>query len=495
MLQLLEHARNALPRGGTLSDSSWRLRHNIILTLLWLHAIGAAVFTVIAQPASGHRLTEGVVLTIIALAATCARGHRVRASLTSLGLILSSALLVHLSDGFIESHFHFFIIIAVIALYQDWVPFLIAVGFVVIHHGVFGILEPTAVYNHPDAREHPWKWAAIHGGFVLAACIASIVKWRLSENALARSEKAERDVRALNVELEARVMERTASLARALSELREQAHKREMAEAELAQASARRELDRISRDFVSTASHEFRTPLTAISGFSELLLAQNLATAQQRTWIETMLRESRRLSHLVDDLLDLTRIEEGRVTLHSLPTPLHDVMQGVLLTFADPSTTHRFVVQMNHTVPLVQADPEKLVQILINLISNAVKYSPDGGTVSFSVTMKGSHALVSVTDQGLGMAADEVAMVFGRFNRIDAHADRGIKGSGLGLFITKLLVEMHGGEIWAESPGRGRGSTFSFTIPIATESSVLPTASAARTKGPGATSIGSLVAG
>ena len=120
-------------------------------------------------------------IAFAAVLASKATGRRMQAGAASLGLMLASAALVHLSGGLIEAHFHFFVMIIVVALYQDWVPFLLAVGFVVIEHGVVGVLDPASMYDHPDAWAEPWKWALIHGAFVLAACAALLAHWRLSE--------------------------------------------------------------------------------------------------------------------------------------------------------------------------------------------------------------------------------------------------------------------------------------------------------------------------
>src|SRR5207244_3635574 len=114
-------------------------------------------------------------------------GRRWRASFASIGLVAASAAIVHLTGGLIESHFHFFVVLTVILLYQDWLPFLLAIGFFVLEHGIGGALDPALVYNHPDAWAHPWKWALIHGAFVLAASVANIIIWREGERAHART--------------------------------------------------------------------------------------------------------------------------------------------------------------------------------------------------------------------------------------------------------------------------------------------------------------------
>lgn len=180
-------AWEVLPKGGTLPAVTWERRHRAIRILLWLHVAGIFIFAFSTGNSLIHSLAEAAVVGVIATLAGVGRwSHRQQASIVSSGLLASSAILVHLSGGYVELHFHFFVMLAVIALYQDWVPFLLAIGYVVLHHGVIGTRVPTSVYNHPDAWAHPWRWAAIHGVFVLASSAASIASWRLSEQEAAR---------------------------------------------------------------------------------------------------------------------------------------------------------------------------------------------------------------------------------------------------------------------------------------------------------------------
>ncbi|MCB0196348.1 MAG: PAS domain S-box protein [Anaerolineae bacterium] len=180
---LLKNIKGILPEGKSLPDDSWEARHRGILTLLWLHVIGVVCFGLFMGEELGHSLLEGSILVPMAIAAGWLKGHRkFRSAMTSLGLITASALFIHLSGGYIEAHFHFFVMLAVIVLYQDWFPFLVAIGYVFFHHGVAGVIDPTAVYNHPDAFAHPWKWATIHGAFILAASVAGLISWRVNES-------------------------------------------------------------------------------------------------------------------------------------------------------------------------------------------------------------------------------------------------------------------------------------------------------------------------
>ena len=172
---------SVLPEGGALPDRDWSQRHRAILIILWCHVFGLFAFGLLRGHDAWHTALDTLPLAFAAVVASRASGRRLQAGSASLGLLLASAAAVHLSNGAIEAHFHFFVMIIVVALYQDWVPFLLAVGFVVIEHGVVGVLDPTAMYDHADAWAEPWKWALIHGAFVVGACAALLAHWRLSE--------------------------------------------------------------------------------------------------------------------------------------------------------------------------------------------------------------------------------------------------------------------------------------------------------------------------
>jgi PAS domain S-box-containing protein/diguanylate cyclase (GGDEF)-like protein len=189
--ELSARLRDALPQGRTLPDDVFRRRHRVLLALLWAHAVGLSLFGMAQGYGVLHSIGDGsVVATFAVLAMLMSRRKRVASSLVSLGLITSSAVLIHLWGGVIEAHFHFFVMIIVLSLYEDWVPFLLAAAYVVLHHGLMGVLAPHTVYNHPDAIAHPWKWAAIHGAFVTAAGIGCIAAWRLNESLRIETKKA-----------------------------------------------------------------------------------------------------------------------------------------------------------------------------------------------------------------------------------------------------------------------------------------------------------------
>jgi diguanylate cyclase (GGDEF)-like protein len=177
--------RDSLPQGRLLPEHEWARRHRRLVWLLWLHVPALVVFAVARGAGPLHSLVEAQVLVALALLAGWAGASRmVRSVAASLGLVTCSALLVHLWDGTTEAHFHFFVVVSLLILYQDWMPFLLAIAYVIVHHGVLGVLAPGDVYGTSAGAADPWLWAAIHGAFVLAACAANVVSWRANEQLL-----------------------------------------------------------------------------------------------------------------------------------------------------------------------------------------------------------------------------------------------------------------------------------------------------------------------
>jgi diguanylate cyclase (GGDEF)-like protein len=178
----LTRVKDALPRGRTLPPADFDRRHRAMLALLWILAGGLVAFALRLGTPPVHALSEGAAVAAFALAAIVGpRTRRWRSISVSVGLMTSAAVLVHVWSGRIEAHFLFFVLVGVLALYEDWVPFGLAVGYVVAEHGVMGVIDPHGVYDHPAAWASPWLWALIHGVFVLGACAAAVTSWRLNE--------------------------------------------------------------------------------------------------------------------------------------------------------------------------------------------------------------------------------------------------------------------------------------------------------------------------
>jgi signal transduction histidine kinase len=210
--------------------------------------------------------------------------------------------------------------------------------------------------------------------------------------------------------------------------------------------------------------------LSALVGFSELLLQPGVADDERQLWTQTMYGESLRLTQIVDDLLDLSRIEAGRITIDPAPVDPREVVDRALAPFEAGPEGARLSRDYTEGLPLIPADSAKLGQVLTNLLSNAIKYSPGGGPIVVRVARVGDMVRFSVADQGLGIPANELRRLFERFYRIQESDRGGIRGTGLGLYISKQLVELHDGRIWVESDGLGKGSTFILEVPALTSS-------------------------
>ena len=186
----VRRVRKMLPQGRELPLEDWRKRHKVILALLWVHVAVIPVFALFRHKTLMHGFGDGAIVAGAALlAGWTGGGRRIQMAAATFGLVSASAVLVHLSGGSIEMHFHFFVMIGVITMYHDWFPFLLAIAFVAIHHGVMGVISPQGVYNHADAWRNPWKWAGIHAFFVLAASVAYLVSWRMTEVEHDRAEQ------------------------------------------------------------------------------------------------------------------------------------------------------------------------------------------------------------------------------------------------------------------------------------------------------------------
>jgi PAS domain S-box-containing protein len=226
-------------------------------------------------------------------------------------------------------------------------------------------------------------------------------------------------------------------------------------------------LDRTKTEFLSIVSHEFRTALTGIQGFSELIRDGGLEPDEVRAYGGYIFNDADRVNRLIGDMLDLDRMESGRMSIRTADVDINEVLSDAIAR-AGSSPSVEFKADLDPRLPIVVGDRDRLIQVVSNLVNNAVKYSPDGGTVTLTSRAEGGFALISVTDTGVGIPPDEIGHVFERFRRVRSGAAQSIPGTGLGLTIVKQIVEMHGGKIWVES-AVGHGSAFHFTLPLAAE--------------------------
>ncbi|WP_252315751.1 ATP-binding protein [Sinobaca sp. H24] len=224
------------------------------------------------------------------------------------------------------------------------------------------------------------------------------------------------------------------------------------------------ELDKMKSDLVSTVSHELRTPLSSILGFAELMLMKELKPEKQRKYIETIHKEGNRLTHLINDFLDLQRMESGKESYEKERVDAAEIIMNVVHTMEPGQPNHSFIIEDKLQSGKIFADEDKLVQVMTNLISNAVKFSPNGGNITISMQNSQDNVMVSVTDQGLGIPEKELPKLFSKFHRVEGEKRQKIRGTGLGLAVCKKILEDHNGRIMVTSE-EGRGSTFTFYLP------------------------------
>jgi len=264
-------------------------------------------------------------------------------------------------------------------------------------------------------------------------------------------------------DLDARVkvggLAETATLGQAFNEMAGELQRR---------AGERDQLDRMKDEFVLTASHELRSPLTSVQGFAELLMLEREKLApKQRETVEIILDNSRHLVHLLNDLLDLARSDAGRLQIEPEPTEVTTLIEDAERALRNQIDARRQTLseKVEARLPRVSADRDRIRQVMVNLLTNANEYCPEGASIQVGAKRTGNQVEISVKDNGPGIPSDQLEHIFDRFSRGEAGMTQRVAGTGLGLAISKSLVELHGGTIAAESV-QGRGSTFRFRLPV-----------------------------
>ena len=227
------------------------------------------------------------------------------------------------------------------------------------------------------------------------------------------------------------------------------------------------EIDKLKTELLNTVSHELRTPLTSILGFSELLLKNNLVEAKAQQYVQMINKESIRPSQLINNFLDLQRIETGQLTFNRQVVNLRAVIEEVVAAFQAQGLQHTIETHLAGELPPVNTDPEQVARVLENLLSNALKYSPRADKVEVEVERVAADRIaIAVKDYGLGIPPSDQEAIFKPFYRVDHSDRRGISGTGLGLAIAYQTARSLGGELKVASQ-YGKGSTFTFILPIA----------------------------
>src|SRR5581483_6377158 len=222
-------------------------------------------------------------------------------------------------------------------------------------------------------------------------------------------------------------------------------------------------------EFLANMSHELRTPLNAIIGFSEVLLEQMFGelNAKQEEYLQDILSSGRHLLSLINDILDLSKVEAGRMELELGTFALPEALENGLTMIKERASRHgiQLSLDVDPQIGMVEADERKVKQVVFNLLSNAIKFTPDGGQVALTARLADDEIAIAVRDTGIGIAPEDQARIFEEFQQARHQATQTREGTGLGLALTKRFVELHGGRIWVESEV-GMGSTFTFTLPL-----------------------------
>ena len=408
-------AASWLPRGRELTVADFGFRHRVVCWLLALHVPVLLVLGGVRGDAPYHGVLEALpVLALLGLALAPRSPRRARALAASMGLLTCSALLVHLFEGAVEVHFHYFVVVAVVALYQDWAVYALAIAFVGLQHGIMGGLQPGSVFPHQD----PWVYAGVHAGFILAESAVLILFWHASEQARREEDRLRS---ALEVGTDS-------------------------VQARLAQA------DRIRGDLIATVSHEFRTPLTGIRGATLTLLKRGdrLDLEGRRRLLHAVLDQQERLSRLLENMLtaaeattadpaavaevDAVAAEVAMLAVAARPTG------GDVQVLVDPGTTARI-------------DRQALHQVLANLVDNAQQHGSRGAVPIVAGGTDAAGVWITVSNDGSELDSDLASRLFEPFTQADSGSTREREGLGMGLYVVRRLVEVHGGRVGVRTDG------------------------------------------
>jgi PAS domain S-box-containing protein len=242
--------------------------------------------------------------------------------------------------------------------------------------------------------------------------------------------------------------------------------KHDAEEAAAANLAGLERLNQLKSEFVSMVSHEFRTALVGIQGFSEILSTEGNSPEDVKSLAGDIFNDAQRLNRMINEMLDLDRMEAGKIRLQPKPVDMNTLVRMVVDRARASSDNHMLRIELDQALPIINADPDRLIQVISNLVNNAVKYSPDGGEVTISTSADNGDVHVAVRDHGVGIPPEFIDRLFGRYERFESNRTSQVVGTGLGLAISRQIVELHGGKIWVESTV-GEGSTFQFTVPAA----------------------------
>jgi Amt family ammonium transporter len=386
-----------------------------------------------------------------------------------------SALLIHLSGGRIETHFHVFGSLALLAAYRDWRVLVTATVAIGCDHFIRGFFWPQSVYGVQSATpyralEHV-AWVLFEVTFLIIAIRLSVREMNEIASHRARLEKANRKLEAEFVARTSQYQEYTLHLEQSRHTLEQQAQALEIQAEQLREARAQAEsASQAKSDFLANMSHEIRTPMTAVLGFADVLLA-NLRDAEGLNAAQTIKRNGEYLLEIINSILDLSKVEAGQLQIELRRCSPQQIVAEVLqlMRVRAEAKGLQLVAEFKGQLPVtIYTDPTRLRQILLNLVGNAIKFTPCGKIrLRVQLQLAGQPQPLlrfSLIDEGIGMTREQLEHLFQPFSQGDASMARRFGGTGLGLSISKRLAELLGGELLCTSSSPERGTTFAVTV-------------------------------